>query len=210
MSCINGPFFIIVVISLFGQSCQRLSRLNYDIDRVSPNGVYRVKIKSRAEPPKGTSEYTEHVEIVFFKGEEIIYSYIWENSDQYEPSFRDVAPIIEWVDDNVLRKGEDRSDQPFYDELVVSNDTDEYLKYMGVSYGRYESFNIFDLAPRTQITLLASPRFKPNGTSNSSLGYGGMTQSGREFEGTMKGKKRISSSDGPLKFSITINPKDLK
>jgi hypothetical protein len=207
----KGSLFIIVaVISLFGQSCEWPSRFNYDIDSASPNGVYRVKVKSRAEPAKGTSKYTEHVEILFFKREEVIHAYVWENSDQYEPSFRDVAPIIEWVDDNVLRMGEDRSGQPFYDELIVSNDTDEHLKYVNVDYGRYESFDVFDLGPGNQITLRASPRFKPDGTSNSYLGYSGMTQSGRKFGGTMEGKERKSSAEGPLKFSITINSKDLK
>jgi hypothetical protein len=211
MSYLNGPLFIIVaIISLFGQSCESPSRFNYDIDSASPNRVYRVKIKSRAEPPKGTSKYTEHVEILFFKGEEVIHTDVWENSDQYELSFRDTAPVIEWVEDNVLREGLDRSDQPFFDELIISNNTDEYLKHVGVSHGRYESFDAFDLAPRSQVTLRASPGFKPDGTSNSFLGYSGMTQSGRKFDGIMYGKKRISSADGPLKFSITINSKDLK
>jgi hypothetical protein len=204
-------FLIIVIIGLSGQSCESPSRFNYAIDSASPDGAYLLKIKSRAEPPKGTSKYTEHVEIRFFKGEEVIYSYVWENFDQYEPSFRDTAPIIEWVDNNVLRMGEDRSDEPFFDELIISNNTDEYLKNVGVSYSRYESFDAFDLAPRSQIMLRASPGFKPSsGAPNWSLGYSGMTQGGRNFVGTMEGKKRTSPSDGPLKFLIAINPKDLK
>lgn len=211
MSNLNRfSFLIIAVISLSGQSCEWPSRLNYDIDRTSPNGIYRVRIESRADKEKGTSKYTERVRVQFFRGEELISAYMWENSDQYELSFRDTAPVIEWVDDNVLRMGQDRSDQPFFDELIVSNNTDEYFKYVGVSYGRYESFDIFDLAPGSQVTLRASPGFKPDGTSNSKLGYGGMTQSGNKFEGVIEGNKRISPADGPLKFSITINSKDLK
>jgi hypothetical protein len=211
MAYIYWPFLITVaVISLFGQSCEWPSRLNYEIDRTSPNGVYQVKIKSRAGQAKGTSKYTEHVEILFLKGQEVIRDYIWENTDQYELSFRDVAPIVEWVDNNVLRMGQDRSDQPFFDELIISNNTDEYLREVGVSYGRKESFNVFDLAPRSEITLRASPGFKPDGTSNSYLGYSGTAQSGKKFVGTMEGKKRTSSADGPLKFSIMINSTDLK
>src|SRR5574341_892677 len=84
------------------------------------------------------------------------------------------------------------------------------LKYVGISYGRYESFDILDLAPGNQVMLRASPRFKPDGTSNSYLGYGGMAQSGRKFDGAIEGKKRISPADGPLKFLITISSKDLK
>jgi hypothetical protein len=200
-------FLIIAIISLSGQSCEWPSRLNYDIDKSSPTGVYRVRIESRAKEGKGTSKYTEQVRIQFFKGQEIIRTDTWENSDQYELSFLDTAPVIEWVGDNVLRMGLDRSDQPFFDELIASNNTDEYLKDVGVSYGRYESFQVLDLAPRSQVTLRASPGFKPDGTSNSYLGYGGMTKSGRKFVGTMEGKKRTSSADGPLKFLIMIDSK---
>src|SRR5574341_1156777 len=129
MSHVNGPLFAIVaVISLLGQSCRSLSGLEYDIDKTSPSGAYRIRIESRAGERKGANQYTEHVRVQYFKGQEIIRTYVWENSDQYELSFRDAAPVIEWVDDNVLRMGENRSDQPFYDELIVSNDTDEYLK----------------------------------------------------------------------------------
>lgn len=203
-------FLIIVAVSFFGQSCKYLSGFNYDVDKTSPNGEYRIRIESRAEEAKGTSKYTEHVRIQFFKGQEIIRSYVGENSDEYELSFRDTAPVIEWVADNVLRMGLDRSDQPFYDELIISNNTDEYLKYVGVSYGRKESFNVFDLAPGSQITLLASPGFKPDGTSNSHLGYSGMTQSGKKFVGAMELKQRSSPADGLFKFPITIVADDLK
>lgn len=211
MSNLNRLLFLTTVAtSVFGQSCIWQSGLNYNIDKTSPTGLYRVRIESRAEEPKGTSKYTEHVRFQFFKGQEIVHTYIWENSDQYEPSFRDTAPVIEWAYNNVLRMGRDRSDQPFFDELILSNNTVEYLKHIGVSYGRYESFNVFDLAPGTKITLQASPGFKPDGSSNSYLGYSGVTQSGRKFEGVKEANKRVSPAEGSLKFEITIKADDLK
>lgn len=203
--------FIIVSVSLFGLSCGQSSKQEYDIDKTSPDGVYRVKIEVRAKPPKGTRDYMDYAKVQFFKEQEIIYEYEWEQSDQFEPSFHDCYPVIEWTGDNVLRMGEDRSDQPFYYELIVSNNTDEYLKYFGVSHDRYESFEVFDLAPKSQVTLQASPGFNANGTiSDYVLGYGGMAESGKKFHGAMESKKRKSIAEGPLKFQITITSKDLQ
>lgn len=140
----------------------------------------------------------------------MIHTYEWKNPYQYEPTFRETMPVVEWVDDTVLRIGDDRSDQPFYDELIVSNSTSEHLKYFDVSYGKQESFWVFDLAPGSQIRLEASPRFKSDKSSNYFLGYGGMTRVGKKFEGTMERKQRTSAADGPLKFQITINRGDLR
>lgn len=139
-----------------------------------------------------------------------MYTTEWKNPYQYEPTFRESCPIIEWIDDTVLRMGGDRSDQPFYDRLIIYNNTDKRLKHIGVTYGRFESFRIFDLAPGKEITLEGSPGFKPDGTSNFWIGYGGASQDGREFHGNIEKKQRTSPSDGPLTFQITINEKDLK
>ena len=206
----KSSYLIIMVISLVGLSCGRLTGRDYDIDKASPNGVYRVKVEVRAEKAKGTRDYTEHGKFQFFKGTEVIRTYEWDESDQYEASFREATPVIEWVNNTVLRMGENRSNQPFSDELIVVNNTGEDLKYLDVSYGKYESFWVFDLEPAGQVALQASPGFKPNGTSNYFMGYGGQTKSGKEFAGTMENKQRKSQADGPLKFQIMISTKDLR
>jgi hypothetical protein len=128
-----------------------------------------------------------------------------ENSDQYEFSLRKGIQVVEWVGDNILRIGENSSDQPFYDELIVLNNLDENVRHVGVSYGRFESFWILDLRPGSKVSLRASPGFKPDGSSRYFLGYGGITQSGKKFEGVLESKQRKSPGDGPLKFQITIN-----
>lgn len=205
-------WFILIVatVNFCGLSCGRREGPKYAVDKISPTGGYRVKVEFVRAGPKGTREYAELGKFQFFKGQDIIHTYTWENSDNYEPSTFEPLPVIEWVGDNVLRTGEDASDQPFHDELIVSNNSDENLKYMALSYGRFESFWIFDLAPGNQIRLHASPGFKPDGSSVWFLGYGGETQNGKKFEGTMDGKKRESPSNGPLRFSISINAKDLR
>lgn len=205
-------FLIIATITVYGLSCARQSGTLYEADKASPNGTYRVKVEVVAEKPKGTRAYTEHGRFQFFKGQEIIETQEWENSDRYEPSFLDTTPVIEWLADNLLRMGQDRSNQLVYDELIVSNNTDEYLKYVDVSYGTFETFFVFDLAPGSRITLQGSSGFKQgvSGVPNSSLGYGGKTQNGREFHGALNGRERKSPADGPLKFQIDINIRDLK
>lgn len=201
LSFIAGLIFVAV-------SC---GQREYDIDKTSANGIYRVKIGVRTGPPKGTREYTEHVKLQFFKRHENIYTHEWQESDQYEPSFHDLKPVVEWIDDNVLRLGDDPSDQPFNDEVIVSNNTDEYFNYLSVGYGRQETFWIFDLAPRSKVTLHASPGFAPNGLSAKDfLSYGGMTESGKKFNGVLESKQRQSPSEGPFILHTTVNPKALQ
>jgi hypothetical protein len=203
----KSSLLIIVAVALFGLSCKQSWPKDYNVDKTSPNGTYRVKIEIRALEHNGTRDYTDHGRIQFFKGQEVIHIYEWEESDQYEATSRENKPLVEWVADNVLRLGEDISDQPFSDEFIVSNNTDEYVKYMSIGYGKNELFWIFDLEPRKQIVLSASPGFKPDGSSNYFLGYGGTTRSGKEFQGVMDSKQRKSPAEGALKFEVNISVK---
>jgi hypothetical protein len=201
---------LVLTLSLFGFSRIWQSGQKYEIDKTSPNGTYRVKIELREEKAKGTRDNTERLKILYLRRQDVVFSHEWENSDQYEPSLRDGIEVVEWISNNVLRIGRDRSDQPFSDELIVSNATDQNLKYVEVDYGKYESFHIFDLAAKTQVTLQASPEFKPDHSSNYFLGYGGKTENGTEFHGNMEEKQRKSPADGPLKFQIAIKTRDLR
>ena len=196
-------------VALFADSCGS-AQPEINLDKTSPNGVYRVNVRLWQERVKGTLDYRDHIKVQYFKGQEVIGNYENQDEDQYESSVREGTQVVEWLGDNVLRMGRDRSDQPFSDELIVSNNTHESLRHLGVSYGKYQSFRVFDIPPRSQVTLYASPEFKPDHTSNYSLGYGGQTQSGKTFEGTLNGKQRKSPADGQLKFDIRIEPQDLR
>lgn len=200
---------VIVAMNLLAPSCGNQLDKNIAIDRTSPNGTYRARIEVREIPPKGSRDHTEVTEVKVLKGNEIVLTSKWEDSDQYEPTFSETKPRIEWINDAVLRMGEDTSDQPFSDEIVISNDSDEPLKYLNVGYGKSELFWVFDLPPKASITLRASPRFKPDGTSNFFVGYGGMSQNGKKFEGTKTGRERKSPTEGPLKFELKIGRTDL-
>jgi hypothetical protein len=201
---------MIAIVGVFGLSRILQYGQKYEVDKTSPNGIYRVKIELREDKKTGTRDYTERLRVQYFKKQEVISAIQWENADEYEPSLREGLQSVEWVGDNVLRIGRNRSDQLFNDELIVSNNTIESLRYLEIDYGRYESFHVFDLAPKSKITLHASPEFKPDRSSNYFLGFGGITQSGKKFEGKMESKQRKSPSDGPLKFDITIKGSDLR
>ena len=195
----------LILFSVCSQSCSRFDSKLDSIDKTSPNGLFRVKIRFSTG-----NDNLEKGAFQFFKGQEVVKSYELRQQDQYEPSVSSLVPVVEWVDNNVLRMGAQRLNQTFSDEVTIQNHTDEYFKYVGISYDRYESFDIFDLAPRSQVILHATPRFAPKGTHNNSFGYSGLTQSGKEFGNVVVAPERESSAAGPLKFMVTISKKDLR
>ena len=190
-------------------SCGAL-RPDDTVKKVSPSGAYKVELRLWQERKKGTTDYLDHIKLDYFKGQQIIYSEQMEDEDVYERSVRESSENIDWVADNVLRMGTDPSGQPFNDEFIIRNNTNESLKYVGISYGKYQHFRLFDVAPGSQLRIQALPDFKQDGTSNYFLGYAGRTESGKRIEGTKESKQRKSPADGPMKFEIPINATDLQ
>ncbi|HEX6189194.1 MAG TPA: hypothetical protein VFZ40_14030 [Pyrinomonadaceae bacterium] len=196
----------IASLAIFFGSCALLhSDVNFD--KKSPNGTYRAKVHVWQE--RHETGYLDHIKVEVFKGQENILAYHNRDEDQYERSTRTRAQVVEWLSDNVLLMGRDRSDQPFSDELSVTNNTDEHVELLGIGFGKYQSLNVFDLTPNSKLTVYVSPEFKPDGTSSDSLGYSGQTQSGISFQGSIKRTQRKSPSEGPFKFEIIINPSDV-
>jgi hypothetical protein len=104
--------------------------------------------------------------------------------------------------------GLDRLKESLSNQLVISNNTGEPLKHMGVSCGKYENFYIFDLPPNSQLTLYLSPGLNPNTSKNYLLGYGGETQSGKKFEGVLEKKKPPAGKS--VRLAISVTAQDLK
>ena len=196
---------LMVLISLFYASCS--SGRQYSIDKPSPTGKYRIKIEvSPGNSALPFQRPDEQCKIQYFKGQQKIGGYETRcREDEYESSLAEGWQVVEWPADNVARIGRDRSDQPFGDELLVSNKTEDFLKQLGIGYGRFQDFEIFDLPPGETLTLSASPEFKPDGTSNYEVTYNGITQDGNTFAGVLEKKRRSSAADGPLRFEITID-----
>ena len=85
---------VIVAIGLLELGCQRGE--DYDLDKTSPNGVYRVKVTIRSEGGKDTLKgYTDVCKYQFLKGSQIIHSRDWRETEIDQPTFRGTYPIIE-------------------------------------------------------------------------------------------------------------------
>jgi hypothetical protein len=196
-------FFTSVTIYLTA-SCGFQVISDGDTYKCSPDRNYCARIHIQKDGSSSTSDFSEKGTLTFYKAGEVIHFYTWKMKDGFEPSFTEAKPIIEWISDSVLRLGEDRSDQPFLDEAVISNYADKNIKFVSVSNGKFESFWLFDIQAFSKTRVRISPRFKPDGSSNSVVGYGGAFSDNTKFEGTVHGKIRKSPDDGANSYIVDI------
>ena len=190
----------------FGLSCQWLRTKNYNVDRPSPGGTYRLKVHGSVKDEGDfAGHFTDQGQLQILRGEEVIIDRSWNYRDNWDPSFIDSNPVSEWVGTNVLRMGHDISRQPFTNELTISNKTGEQLKYIDITTAKNESFDAFDIAPGASVTVRSSPHFDPTPVDKLSIGYGGETRSAKRFEGTLEQKQPENS----IKLQIIIRPEDV-
>ncbi len=198
-------FFFVSIVILSLVSCGR----NYNIEKPSPTGEYRVKVDVHVEEENDLlGHFTESGKIQVFKGQGVIYAHEWKVRDNWDTTFIGANPVIEWVGDNVLRMGLDRSKESLSNQLVISNKTDESLKQMSVSCGKYESFYIFSLPPHSQVTLYPAPELNPDVSGNYSFGYAGEALNGKSFSGVLRHQKPAAGNS--VRMEITVNDQDLK
>jgi hypothetical protein len=187
----------------------RVFSTSHEIVSTSPNGLYSFKVELRKDPPKGTRSYTEHGKITASRGKVVICTYEWDNSEEFGATFLELNTVIEWVGENAIRVGGDRSDQPFLDTLVVTNNSNERIKYIELSYGRAETFWIFDIDPNATVSVKASPNVKPDPSLlHDNVGFGGETVNGNKFRGVAKGHR--SGGNKAQQVEIAISQTDLK
>ena len=207
------PLFLIATFCVAGVSCKWLSRRSYKVDKPSPTGAYRVKVDVKVEDYyELLAGFHEWGKIELLKGDEIVDSRDWDINDNFETTFIDGTPVIEWTGNNVLRMGR-RQEGLFLDEVVVSNNTGENLKYVGISSDKHEELTVFDLAAGDRITLRSSPvpRWTDgNGSIKYTVGYGGKSQTGKGFSGFVDESQRKVSAEGPARFQIVIRQEDLR
>lgn len=209
MKAIRFFFVSIGVLSFITTSCDGLSGKNYKVEKISPQGAYRVKVDVNVKDENDFfGHFNERGKVQVFKGQEVIYTNEWQRRDNWEPTFIDANPVIEWLGDNVLRMGSERSKHLLSNELVISNNTNESLSQMAVSCSKYENFYIFDILANSQLSLYLMPELNADVSENDSLGYGGKALSGKNFSGVLKYKKPPAGNS--VRLEITITSQDLK
>jgi len=196
----------VIFIASGSLSCQWLRTKNYHVDKPSPGGVYRVNVDVRVIKEWDLAgHFTERGRLQVSKSQDIIINRKWDYRDNWDPTFMDANPSIEWVDNNVLRLGRNNAGQPFTDELMISNLTTQNVKQLGINCGKYESFEVFDIAPGARVTLNISPALNPDVSGNIKVSYVGQTENGSRLNGLLEQKQ----PNGPLKLQIIVSPKDL-
>ena len=102
----------------------------------------------------------------------------------YDNMFSELYPEHLWVSPSVLRFGrKDNSPKPQHDEVSVENATDRTITYLRVNAGKYETFLLFELKPRSLVTLNAQAQTD----EGKDLSYIGCK--GRFEDGTTIGEK---------------------
>lgn len=194
----------IIVLLISGLCCSKGQVQDYDIDKPSPTGSYRVKVRvipSRPDKPR------EEARFQFFKGDKLVDSWDWQQQDWLEPSFATLTPI-EWIANNVLRiGGGGKSPYNFSDEIKIVNNTSHNLEI--VSFGYHgETFKIFDLARGSTTVIHPKPWFTTKGEAFG-FGYSGIAANGKRFQGTIEAGERTSASSGSATFQIVVKTGDL-
>lgn len=185
-------------------ACSAPPLQEYEIDKPSPDGSFRVRVDVKR---RGAGRSLDEAKFRFLIGEEVVEQWEWKQPDPLEPSFDSLLPI-EWIDHQVLNIGKISNRVEYRDEVTVTNNSGEYLKYVDISYGKVDSYWIFGLTPGKQVTVRASPWFTYEG-DNYSFGYGGKSQSGKRFSNVIAAGDRVFPGQ-PKKFSITISPEQLQ
>jgi hypothetical protein len=183
-------------------------RDEFKIETTSPQGTYRVTFEGKTNPRiSPLAEFSsERVKLSVIKAQEIYFvkdPFFGEGA--LDRHFRGAFPVIEWLNDSALRLGGNLSEQPFHDEIELSNGTKENLGIVEVFYGKYERFLIFDFAPGRHLMLSASPQFSVNLPPASTVIYKATNlATGRERVRMVEGIKRKTPSEGAAKIVVEI------
>lgn len=175
----------------------------FELNTTSPDGTYRTHFKERVGFPRPNRH---EVRFDVFKGEvSILKDEQLIEGGVYDDMFSVLYPEYLWVSPSVIRFGrKDRSPEPQHDEVSVENATDRTITYLQVNAGKYETFLLFELKPRSLVTLNAQAQ-TDKGKDYSYIGSKGRFEDGtpiREVGGNfdIRGKYR-----SPSHYSVKVS-----
>lgn len=193
----------LVFVSLSSGACRTGG--DFRLDTTSPGGLYRVRLQGSVDPPNARpgENYVQRVRIDALKrNETFLVDDEFYREDNYEPQFLQAYPLQEWINDSTLRLGRKSSGDPFQDQIVVSNETQDPIEFLRIQYGKYEMFLAFDLAPGDELRLAASPQFFAN-PSASIVSYAAYIN-GERLDGVVEGSQRNSPTAGSQQILVKV------
>lgn len=175
----------------------------FELNTTSPDGTYRTQFKERVGFPRPTRH---EVRFDVFKGEVgILKDEQLIEGGVYDDMFSVLYPEHAWISPSVLRFGrKDRSPEPQHDEVSIENATDRTITYLRVNAGKYETFLLFELKPRSLVTLNAQAQ-TDKGHDSSFIGCKGRFEDGtpiREKPGDFDIRGKYSS---PAHYSVKVS-----
>lgn len=158
---------VLLLMSVVGwifirQVCGNDPAGDWRIETASPDGVYLVRVEGEVSPSiTPFSSHGDHKATfsLFKQGTPIITHEQLYGGDALDNLFLTLYPAYEWTSTNTLRFGEKNTiPESQQDEILVSNNTDDYLKYVRVNFGGDELFIVIELPPKQTIHLHAEPQ----------------------------------------------------
>jgi hypothetical protein len=171
----------------------------------SPDGQLLLRLKGDpTHPNQPLIDSTVYFDLYRDEQPVLLNKYL-HSGDDFDPSFNDLYPQRRWISNSVIRFTREDLSQQKFDTLVVRNETDQTIQYLEIK--SRDKFLIFDLKPRSQERLSASPQSR----SRSDLSW--LDVEGEFADGRVipwKGTNFIIDHEGPFEYGITITPEGVQ
>jgi hypothetical protein len=201
---------LVVAFSLILSACEGWSRKNYNVDKPSPTGTYRVKFEDTVVE-KGIGEFDEKGKLQILYEAEVVDSRSWDYSERWESTIAASHESIEWESNNVLRMGAKRDEKSLFDSLIISNTSAERIKYASILTDRYETFSLFDVPAGQEIVLKIDrlPSEAGKEGTREFLSCNGKSSTNKRWSAKLRDVPGTVGNDGSTTFRIIIKQEDL-
>lgn len=198
---IKGGLAISLVALLGTASCIFVPRdESYSIERVSPNGVYTIRLKeSLTDPDRWESRLD-----LLRSGKPMIENQLFSSLRKWDGPFIDAHPKSEWVNDSVFMLGQNSISRGLENDVIeIENNGSENFRYFVVNTGRQNMYVLFNFGRGDQMTLSTQPQTEAN-ADFSEFNYWGKMEQGRELRQGVAGFRIMGQYRNPAHYKITI------
>lgn len=197
-----------VVVLIVSLACRASEQERFELNTTSPDGTYRALFKEQVSVP---GPLHHEVQFDVLKGDlRIVKDELLYKGGAYDSRFPELFPEHRWISSSVLRfGGKDNLPEAQHDEISIENATDRTLTYLRVNDGKYEVFLLFELQPRSFVTLYVQPQ-TDEGQDLSYIGCKGRFDDGTsiaEVAGNFRVRGRYH---GRSHYSVKISDKGVQ